>query len=211
MTALSLTNVWESEITQIETTEPVQGGPTGVDNRAPRQLGNRTVFIESRLRALCNVGQTATFNEVALKCTNVITMGAGWSRTGPIWLFEGSNTATSIIEFDVPTVSGELVQAQVTAFFYQTVASPPNMLAMVGFQRWKLKTTTPWYETAEAEYGGFDSWEGAYTGIRTVICSGNPLLITGTDRHCTVRVHSAYSSMGYAHKMAILPPLVLVK
>jgi hypothetical protein len=47
MAALTLEKIWEPEITQIETTDPVEGGPSGVDNRAPRQLGNRTVFLEA--------------------------------------------------------------------------------------------------------------------------------------------------------------------
>ena len=43
MANLTETNRWEAGIYQLETSDPVMGGPNGSDNRAPRELANRTL------------------------------------------------------------------------------------------------------------------------------------------------------------------------
>lgn len=47
---------WEPGIRQLELTDPVQGGPDGTDNIAPKQLANRTAWLkqEVELRAPLN-------------------------------------------------------------------------------------------------------------------------------------------------------------
>ncbi|RQT33431.1 phage tail protein [Burkholderia contaminans] len=42
---------WEPGIRQFETSDPVQGGPDGVDNIALKQLGNRTRYLKDRADA----------------------------------------------------------------------------------------------------------------------------------------------------------------
>ncbi|VWB45628.1 phage-related tail fiber protein [Burkholderia pseudomultivorans] len=42
---------WEPGIRQFETSDPVQGGPDGVDNIALKQLGNRTRYLKDRVDA----------------------------------------------------------------------------------------------------------------------------------------------------------------
>lgn len=55
MTDLVLASIWEAGIRQIETIDPVVGGPPnsvtlqGIDNIALQQLGNRTVWLRDRL------------------------------------------------------------------------------------------------------------------------------------------------------------------
>lgn len=43
--------VWEGGIYQIETTDPVVGGPDGISNIQAKQLGNRTAYLRERLEA----------------------------------------------------------------------------------------------------------------------------------------------------------------
>lgn len=43
---------WEAGIYQIETTDPVEGGPAGVTNTPPRQLANRTAWLKQMIEAL---------------------------------------------------------------------------------------------------------------------------------------------------------------
>lgn len=38
--------VWEEGIYQLETTDPVEGGPEGIDNKPTRQLANRTAYLK---------------------------------------------------------------------------------------------------------------------------------------------------------------------
>lgn len=45
---------WVDGIYQLETTDPVMGGPNGVDNLQAKQLGNRTQFLKQSLDNLAN-------------------------------------------------------------------------------------------------------------------------------------------------------------
>lgn len=41
--------IWEKGIYQLETTDPVIGGPDGIDNLQAKQLANRTCYLKNRL------------------------------------------------------------------------------------------------------------------------------------------------------------------
>lgn len=43
---------WEAGIYQLEETDPVQGGPNGIDNQQGKQLANRTAYLKSIVEAL---------------------------------------------------------------------------------------------------------------------------------------------------------------
>lgn len=49
MSNLSEVSQWESGIYQFETSDPVEGGPDGIDNVQARQLGNRTRYLKDQL------------------------------------------------------------------------------------------------------------------------------------------------------------------
>ncbi|UXZ04860.1 hypothetical protein [Moraxella nasicaprae] len=49
MANLQETPTWEAGIYQLETSDPVMGGENGIDNRAPRQLANRTLWLKNEL------------------------------------------------------------------------------------------------------------------------------------------------------------------
>lgn len=42
---------WEEGVYQLETSDPVKGGPDGIDNRQAKQLGNRTLYLKARHEA----------------------------------------------------------------------------------------------------------------------------------------------------------------
>lgn len=44
--------VWEAGIYQFETTDPVEGGPEGIDNKPTRQLTNRTAYLKQEQEKL---------------------------------------------------------------------------------------------------------------------------------------------------------------
>lgn len=44
--------VWEEGIYQFETTDPVEGGPEGIDNKPTRQLANRTAYLKQEQEEL---------------------------------------------------------------------------------------------------------------------------------------------------------------
>lgn len=54
MANLRETSTWEVGIYQLETSDPVMGGENGIDNRAPRQLANRTLWLKNQLSEQSN-------------------------------------------------------------------------------------------------------------------------------------------------------------
>lgn len=52
MANLSETATWEAGIYQIETTDPVQGGASGVSNNQGKQLANRTAYLKQHVDTL---------------------------------------------------------------------------------------------------------------------------------------------------------------
>lgn len=57
MANLPTTPTWSPDVTQIETTDKVLGGPDGVINVQARQLADRTAYLKQEVEA---VGATAT-------------------------------------------------------------------------------------------------------------------------------------------------------
>ncbi|EXI62237.1 hypothetical protein MHD_10340 [Mannheimia granulomatis] len=49
MANLILTPEWVEGIYQLETSDPVMGGPDGIDNRQAKQLGNRTAYLKAEV------------------------------------------------------------------------------------------------------------------------------------------------------------------
>ena len=54
MANLVETPQWEDGIYQIETSDPVLGGPGGIANKQAEQLGNRTAFLKERIESVEN-------------------------------------------------------------------------------------------------------------------------------------------------------------
>lgn len=49
MANLTESATWEAGVYQLETTDPVVGGPNGVSNTQPKQLANRTAYLKAQL------------------------------------------------------------------------------------------------------------------------------------------------------------------
>lgn len=54
MAFINETEQWESGVYQLETTDPVQGGSDGVDNRPHTELANRTLWLKSQIESIVN-------------------------------------------------------------------------------------------------------------------------------------------------------------
>ena len=70
MANLKEDNTWEQGIYQFETSDPVMGGPNGIDNVPTRQLANRTLWLKNQLAAAeqsINTNQTNANNTYATK------------------------------------------------------------------------------------------------------------------------------------------------
>lgn len=89
MANLNETAQWETGIYQLETSDPVMGGPDGIDNRQAKQLANRTLWLKNQTAAL----QTATEG----KATSATAVNAGNGLTGG-----GNLTASRTISLGQP-------------------------------------------------------------------------------------------------------------
>lgn len=90
MANLVETSRWESGIYQFETSDPVMGGPNGIDNRPTRELANRTLWLKNELaKAVESIGnnQKSTDDSLLLKVdkTTIITAGNGLAGGGNLY------------------------------------------------------------------------------------------------------------------------------
>lgn len=85
MANLTETSRWEAGIYQFETSDPVMGGPNGIDNRPTRELANRTLWLKNEIaKAVSSIGanKTAADRELGLKAAAATTFSAGAGLTG---------------------------------------------------------------------------------------------------------------------------------
>ena len=86
MANLKEDNTWEQGIYQFETSDPVMGGPNGIDNVPTRQLANRTLWLKNQLAAAVQsigANKSAADAAFALKATT-LTAGSGLTGGGTL-------------------------------------------------------------------------------------------------------------------------------
>lgn len=118
MASLSESAVWEPNIYQLETTDPVMGGAAGVDNLQSKQLANRTTYLKTELLAAVAssppIGSVSYFAgstppERWLECD-----GAAVSRVTYAALFAVISTTFGVGDgsttFNLPDLRGEFVR-----------------------------------------------------------------------------------------------------
>ncbi|POA99732.1 hypothetical protein C2134_05010 [Chromobacterium sinusclupearum] len=73
---------WEAGIYQLETSDPVLGGPDGIDNLQAKQLANRTVFLKKQIDDLVSGALTAEYADRLKTPRNIAMTGDGsWNVT----------------------------------------------------------------------------------------------------------------------------------
>ncbi|MBY7994812.1 hypothetical protein KW438_05135 [Vibrio fluvialis] len=107
---------WEDEIYQLETTDPVEGGADGIDNKQAKQLANRTQFLKNKFDSGETPDPLPQYLTRADFLKHMIFKGMPISAVGPdpdpdIWLPAGR---VELLRADYPTVF-EIVSA--SAYF----------------------------------------------------------------------------------------------
>lgn len=82
MANLKETSTWEAGIYQLETSDPVMGGENGIDNRAPRQLANRTLWLKNELARQIGLVNQTNNNLGNQKADKSVQLTAGGGLTG---------------------------------------------------------------------------------------------------------------------------------
>lgn len=89
MTNLKETAQWEDGIYQLETSDPVLGGPDGIDNLQARQLANRTGYLKGKIEAQQKdkVSKAGDTMQGALRAKSGAATGNNANNAG--FVFEG--------------------------------------------------------------------------------------------------------------------------
>lgn len=81
MSKLEETTQWEDDIYQLETSDPVLGGPNGISNRPQKQLANRTQWLKQQLevagRALTDHEKSRNHPDASLTAKGFVQLYSG--------------------------------------------------------------------------------------------------------------------------------------
>ena len=131
MADLTETPTFDAGVYQLETTDPVQGGPGGVDNRQAQALANRTAWLKGQVDALVAAGATwapinsptftgqpsaptpaANNNSTRIATTAFVTAAITAGAFAPI----NSPTFTGVPAAPTPATNANTTQIATTAF-----------------------------------------------------------------------------------------------
>ena len=178
MANLQETPTWEAGIYQLETSDPVMGGENGIDNRAPRQLANRTLWLKNELAmqiGAINSGKLGK-TENAISATklatarNIAMTGDGsWNVN-----FDGSQNATGAMT---------LANTGVTAGSYNSVTVDAKGRVTAGLtQTHGLVTATTATGTANVATGNSNTFLNIVaSGVGSTASVGSSTQVTGTN------------------------------
>ena len=178
MANLQETSTWEAGIYQLETSDPVMGGENGIDNRAPRQLANRTLWLKNELARQIGavnsgkLGKTENAVSAAKLATarNIAMTGDGsWNVN-----FDGLQNTTGTMT---------LAKSGVTAGSYNSVTVDAKGRVIRGLnQTHGLVTATTATGTANVATGNGNTFLNIVaSGIGTANSVGSSTQITGTN------------------------------
>lgn len=190
---------WTEGIYQLETSDPVLGGPEGIDNLQAKQLANRSKWLKKRIEEIVN-GTTSIGKAAQLETARALTFKGAATGIGS---FDGSadieialalaNSGVTAGTFDRVAVNAQgLVTAGsntpvVTVSTSRTLSSDELGLALIDSGAASLTLQLPPANSA--------------LGVRDVIVfrvdnSGNRLVVkaSGTDR---LKFHTHLSASGY--------------
>ncbi|MDQ4169280.1 hypothetical protein, partial [Pseudomonas aeruginosa] len=111
MANLPETPDYSGGVYQIETSDPVLGGPGGISNRQAEQLGNRTAWLKVKTDALLS-GELAAGNAAKLAAPRKLSISGVMAGSAS---FDGGTDVSIPVSFaDSPTLPGQ-----------PTAATPP--------------------------------------------------------------------------------------
>ena len=121
MANLPETPDYPSGVYQLETSDPVLGGPGGIANRQAEQLGNRTAWLKNKVDAFI-AGTTAVFKATRLATARTLSISGAGSGSAP---FDGSANANIVLTLaDSGVVAGTHAKVTVNAKGLVTAGMP---------------------------------------------------------------------------------------
>lgn len=125
MADLPESNEWTAGIYQLETSDPVLGGPEGIDNQQAKQLANRTKWLKDQLQKLID-GVTAVGKATKLANARNLKFKGAASGSGS---FDGSaDTEITLALADSGVSAGSYTKVTINAKGLATGGSNPTSL-----------------------------------------------------------------------------------
>lgn len=112
MADLPESNEWTPGIYQIETSDPVLGGPEGISNQQAKQLASRTRWLKAKIDAFLD-GTLSVAN--ALKLATARTISISGAGTGSASFDGSANSAIVLTLANSGVVAGSYAKVTVTA------------------------------------------------------------------------------------------------
>lgn len=112
MADLPESNDWTPGIYQLETSDPVLGGPDGIDNRQAKQLASRTRWLKLKIDGVLD-GTLAVFKAGRLSTSRVISISG--DATGSANFDGSANAQIQIALKDSGVAAGTYTKVQVSA------------------------------------------------------------------------------------------------
>lgn len=135
MANLPETPDYPAGVYQLETSDPVLGGPGGIANRQAEQLGNRTAWLKAKVDAFID-GTVAVLKATKLATARTLSFSGAASGSAP---FDGSADANIVLTLaDSGAVAGTYPKVSVNAKGLVTAGAPlagtdiPTNLALTG-------------------------------------------------------------------------------
>ncbi|WP_221740040.1 gp53-like domain-containing protein [Ectopseudomonas oleovorans] len=135
MANLPETPDYPAGVYQLETSDPVLGGPGGISNRQAEQLGNRTAWLKAKIDAFLD-GTVAVLKATKLATARTLSFSGAASGSAP---FDGSADANIVLTLaDSGAVAGTYPKVTINAKGLVTAGAPltsadiPADLALAG-------------------------------------------------------------------------------
>lgn len=161
---------WTPGIYQLETSDPVLGGPDGIDNLQGKQLANRTKWLRNLLEEIID-GSTATGKAAKLETPRALAFKGAATGTGN---FDGSaNTEITLTLADSGVAAGTWPKVTVnkkgvvTGGASLTVADLPEVNTPPQFDSDKSFATTEFVKRTGIEYSSFTSFSNTANLTKT--------------------------------------------
>jgi hypothetical protein len=182
---------WEPGIYQWETTDPVEGGPAGVDNVPTRQLANRTAWLKQQVEGLGTDKQPldATLSALAalvLAADKMIyATGADAVATTTITAF-GRSLIDDADAAAARTTLGAASPADIATAIANLVASSPAALDTLNELATALGNDANFAATMTAALGGKQPLDATLTALAALATVADRMIYaTGADAFAT--------------------------
>ncbi|MFJ2713402.1 hypothetical protein ACIOZM_21350 [Pseudomonas sp. NPDC087346] len=129
MADLPESNEWTEGIYQLETSDPVLGGPEGIDNLQGKQLANRTKWLKDQIAKIVD-GTNAIGKAIQLKTARTLEFKGAATGSG---IYDGSaDTEITLTLADSGIVAGSFTKVTFNAKGLAIDGSNPTTLAGYG-------------------------------------------------------------------------------